>query len=457
MIIAPTKHDAASEDIDSAELLIKEARRRQRRRYVILALAILVVLAAALGLSTFRGGLNALQTTTGIPKRSEPTTVPSLPLKSRIWTLDMLNATSGYAVSGVSSMRQDERLIKTTNGGHSWSVVGTLPYSFEAGQYKPLLDFVTPSVGYTQAFRVGTKWASNNIYVTRDAGKSWSKLLISGQVPSTIDAVADASTSPDFRVSEGTLSLLTLDCTIASSNGACPATLSEYHWGATMPFTSRRVGLVGPDPKTSSADTYLLEAPSATTALVAEGESAGGPFRFALTTNAGVSWSIVSSPCKQYPREPGLSISGVSLTPSRWILNCSQGTGMNHANVLLSETSNDGHTWSTINYTPAWSAKPGAIIGEEDQVWISNSGKVLWSYSLLGFVQVSTNGGRTWSLIEVNGKKMNSDIYGGWPIEFDPIGSSGAYFVTKTGQILQTRSGTNFTPVELLRQTREHQ
>jgi photosystem II stability/assembly factor-like uncharacterized protein len=226
--------------------------------------------------------------------------------------------------------------------------------------------------------------------------------------------------------------------------------LSEYHWGATTPFASHRVSSFGS--KHSSANTYLLAAPTATTALVAEGATTGGPFVLALTTDAGASWAPVSNPCKPYPGAPGMNISGATLTTSRWILNCSQGTGMNHATVLLSESNSDGRTWSTINYTPAWSAKAGAIAGEEDQVWTSNSGNVLWSYSLLGFMQVSTNGGRTWAPIAVNGNLSNSNT-GGGPIEFDPIGSTGAYFVSVSGQVLLTHNGTNFIPVRLLRNT----
>ena len=122
---------------------------------------------------------------------------------------------------------------------------------------------------------------------------------------------------------------------------------------------------------------------------------------------------------------------------------------MNHATVFLSETTNDGHSWSTINYTPAASAKAGAIAGEMEQVWTSNGGNVLWSYSLLGFIQVSANSGRTWSPISVNGELSNSNT-GGSPIEFDPVGQSGAYFVTATGQVLLTRNGPNFTTVQLL-------
>jgi hypothetical protein len=36
-------------------------------------------------------------------------------------------------------------------------------------------------------------------------------------------------------------------------------------------------------------------------------------------------------------------------------------------------------------------------------------------------------------------------------IEFNPAEPSGAYFVTMTGQVLLTRCGKNFTPVQLLR------
>jgi hypothetical protein len=432
--------------------LIKEARRRQRLRYLAAAVALIVLTVAVIGLSTLRGGPNVPQATADSPGRNQIAADTSLPLKSRIWTLDMLNTSSGYAVAGVSSAKHDEQLIKTTNEGHSWSVVGALPYSFVAGQTKPLLHFVTPSIGYTQTFSVGTKWLPDNIYVTNDAGKSWSKLRFSGQVPSAFNADPGASASPDFRISNGAVSLLTLQCAVRDgieSGGSCPATLSDYHWGAMTPFSSHRVAYLGVGSKGVQDSAYLMDAPSASTALVAEDATTGGPFSFVLTTNSGKTWSSLANPCKAYHGAPGMSISGVTLTSSRWLLNCSQGTGMNHATVLLSETTNDGHSWSTINYTPAWSAKAGAIAGEMDQVWTSSGGNVLWSYSLLGFIQVSTNGGRTWSPIIVNGKKSNSNT-GGAPIEFDPVGTSGAYFVTMTGQVLLTRNGTNFTPVRLL-------
>lgn len=431
-------------------LLIKEASSRQRMRYLLVAVSLIIVLLSIVGISAIRGGSNAPDTSSGVPKKGQPFTVLSLPTRSRVWTLDMRSSSSGYAVAGISSLRKKELLIKTTDQGQSWSVVARLPYSFEAGQFKPLLDFVTPSIGYTQTFREGSKWVPNKIYVTTDAGKKWSKLHIAGQVPSAMDVNANSSSSPDFRASKGVLSLLSLDCTLATSNGPCPATLSEYRWGSTKPFTSHRVAFVGPGPKVSTGDTYMVEAPTVSTALVAEGVTTGGPYRFALTTNAGASWSQVSNPCQQYPNQAEVTFNGVALSPNRWILNCSQGTGMNHANVRLSETTNDGRTWATINYTPAWSAKPGAIAGEMDQVWTSNGGNVFWSYSTVGFIQVSTDGGRTWAPIEVNGKPSNIDT-GGWPIEFDPVGPSGAYFVTKSGQVLLSRNGSNFVPLKLLR------
>jgi hypothetical protein len=328
--------------------------------------------------------------------------------------------------------------------------VGTLPYSFVAGQFKPLLDFVTPTIGYTQTFRVGTKWVPNSIYVTTDAGTSWSKLRISGQVPSAVDSMLNASTSPDFRVSNGVISLVSLRCATGAVSGACPATLSEYRWGATTPFSVQRITYLGVGSKGSPATTYLLAAPSATTALVAEGTAGSGPYSLALTTDGGASWSLVSDPCRPYRFAGGIWMSGVSLTTSRWILNCSQGTGMNHATVHLSETTSKGRTWSTINFTSALSTQAGGIAGEADQVWTSNAGNVLWSYSFVGFIQVSTNGGRTWSPIKVNGISSNSNA-GGGSIEFDPVGPNGAFFVTASGQIFQTRNGINFTPVRLLR------
>ncbi len=455
MIIAPIEPAALPEDVDAAQLLIKEARRRARRRRLSHAIAAAVVLVLALVLITTILRSSTTPTTgTRSAEERQIGAAASLPRTSRIWTLDMMNQVSGFAVAGVSSARRDEMLIETTNAGRTWSVLGTLPYSFVAGQFKPLLDFVTPTIGYTQAFREGTKWVPDNIYVTTDAGKSWSKLRITGEVPSDVDSLANASTSPDFRVSNGAVSLVSLHCGADQVTGACPATLSEYRWGATTPFSSHRVLYLGVGSKGRPATAYLLAAPSSRTALLAEG-TGGGPYSLVLTTDSGAAWSLVPDPCNLHSPGGGIYMSGISLTASRWMLNCSQGTGMNHDSVLLSETNNEGRAWSTINYTAAWGATNGAIAGEIDQVWTSNGANVLWSYSSLGFTQVSRNGGRTWSLIRVNGKVLNSSIFGGWPIEFDPVGSSEAYFVTRSGQILLTRNGTNFTPVHLLHQTRE--
>jgi photosystem II stability/assembly factor-like uncharacterized protein len=455
VVIAPTEHEAAPADIDAAELLIKEARRKARRRRLSIAIAVALTMALLFGLITAAlRSAGSPSTATGRAKGHQIAATMSLPRGSRIWTLDMLNSVSGFAVAGASSAEHDERLIETGDSGRSWTVIGPLPYSYVADQFKPLLNFVTPTIGYTQTFREGTRWSSDNIYVTTNAGNSWSRLRFPGQVPSAINAIANASTSPDFRISNGVVSLISLRCTVATSNGPCPATLSEYRLGATTPFSSHRVAYLGAGSKGSSAATYLLAAQSPATALVAERVSQAGPLSLALTTDAGASWSLIPNPCKTYPGAPAVTISGISLIASRWILNCSQGTGMNHANVQLSETNNDGRSWSTINDSPALSTKPGGIIDEMAQVWTTKAGNVLWSYSTLGFVQVSINGGRTWSFIKVNGTTLNSSTYGGWPIEFDPVGPTDAYFVTNSGQILETRNGTNFTPVRLLHSTR---
>jgi photosystem II stability/assembly factor-like uncharacterized protein len=442
----------AETNVGEINVLIKEARRRQRLRYLAAAVALIVLIVAVIGLSSLRGGPNASRSATDVPGKSQLAAATSLPLKSKIWTLDMLNTSSGYAVAGTSSTTRDEQLIKTTNEGRSWSVIGALPYSYVAGQTQPLLHFVTSAIGYTQAFRVGAKWLPDNIYVTRNGGTSWSKLALSGQVPSAVNAPPGA-TSPDFRISKGVVSLVSLRCTVGSgveTGDGCPATLSEYRWGATTPFSSRQVPYLGTGTSGPQSFAYLMVAPSASTALVGEHDSSRAQYSFVLTTNGGRTWSSVSNPCKPSPESGGMTISGVALTSSSWLLNCSQGTGMNHATVLLSETTNDGDTWSTINYTPAWSAQRGGIAGEEDQVWPSNGGNVLWSYSSIGYMQVSTNGGRTWSPITVNGTSDN-DNTGGWPVEFDPVGPAGAYLVTKNGQILLTRNGTDFTSVHLLR------
>jgi hypothetical protein len=450
MTWAPTHNDQSRDTADSAELLIREAHRaslRRRLRNGLILLAALLVVVGAIVYQVERGGTPAPRIGTDAHQESPPVMTMTLPRNSRVWTLDMMNDSSGYAVAGASSNTRDEQLIKTTNGGSSWTTVASLPYSFVAGQLKPLLHFVTPSIGYSQAFQVGAKWSPDNIYVTTNGGKSWSELKISGQVPSNMNADAYASTSPDYRFSQGVVSLVSLQCPTRNTF-PCPTTLSEYRWGASQPFSVHAVANVGVGPGETLFSDYLIAAPSAEVALVAEVNQKTQILDFALTNNAGASWAAVANPCKHFPGAVAMIISGMTLSPSRWILNCSQGTGMNHATVRLIETTNNGRTWTTLNYTPSWSAQRGGIGGEVDQVWTSNGGTVLWSYSSLGYRQVSTNGGRTWQPISVNGRPSNENT-GGAPIQFDPVGTSGAYFVNEFGQLLLSKNGTDFTSVRL--------
>ena len=458
MTISSSRSDLTSALPDSAELLIKEAQRASRRRRmrngaILFAALLVATVAGAITFQVERGNVKTPRIGTGTPKKSPPVMTIALPLKARIWTLDMLNDSSGFAVAGVASKTRDESLIETTNMGKSWSVVGSLPYSFNPLEYKPLLHFVTPLIGYTQAFQAGTTSGPQNVYVTTNGGVDWTTLKISGEVPSNSNAVG-ASTSPDFRISRGVVSLISLKCSASvdfQTSGTCPAVLSEYRWGARQPFTTHPVVDVDGGASGKQHSEYLLAAPSAKTALVAEGPPWSSSIALALTRDGGATWTRIENPCThgRFPDGTGMSISGVTITPSRWILNCTQGTGMNHGTVLLSESANDGHTWTTLNYTPSGSGQSGGIGNEIDQVWTSNGGNVLWSYSSLGYRQVSTDGGRTWEPISVNGR-LSNDNTGGGPIQFDPVGKSGAYFVTQTGQLFLSRDGQNFTPVRLL-------
>ncbi len=457
MTISPSRNDLVREPSDPTELLIKEARqarrRRRRRNGAVAFVALVIVVAGSFTYQMVRGDPPAPRVDASAPKKAPPVFVIPLPARSKIWTLDMMNGSSGYAVAGPSSKSHDERLLETANAGASWKVVGSLPYSFVAGNVKPLLHFVTPSIGYTQAFTVANQWESNNVYVTTNGGRSWTRLAIPGLVPSDSDAFADASTSPDFRFASGVLTLVSLKCSTGvalRTYGNCPPELSQYRWGDRRAYSIHGIGDLATSATTNQFSTFLLAAPTKKVALVASQSGPSGSLALALTLDAGATWTSVKNPCKPYPEASGPFISGVTVTSTRWILSCSQGTGMNHATVSLNETTNDGHSWTTLNYTPAWSARSGAIAGEIDQIWASNGGEVLWSYSSLGFVQVSSDGGRLWDPIRINGRISNSNT-GGAPTEFDPVGHSGAYWVTSSGQILLTRDGTNFTPLTVHR------
>ena len=83
----------------------------------------------------------------------------------------------------------------------------------------------------------------------------------------------DSSTSPDYQFSSGTVSLVSLQCSVAQgsfSYGTCPATLADYHWGSTTLFASHKIdpGTWGSQSKFHTS--YLLAAPSSKIALIAD-------------------------------------------------------------------------------------------------------------------------------------------------------------------------------------------
>jgi photosystem II stability/assembly factor-like uncharacterized protein len=75
-----------------------------------------------------------------------------------------INATTGFMLGYGDA---EARIIKTTNGGVSWSKIVSMAYSCELYD----INFPTPQIGYTNAFGVGSY-----LYKTTNAGENWVQL-----------------------------------------------------------------------------------------------------------------------------------------------------------------------------------------------------------------------------------------------------------------------------------------
>jgi photosystem II stability/assembly factor-like uncharacterized protein len=170
------------------------------------------------------------------------------------------------------------------------------------------------------------------------------------------------------------------------------------------------------------------------------------------TRDGGKSWTAVTNPCSQLFGSGQFSFHG---SDTGFIL-CGQGPSAGQEGKLLFKTTDGGQTWQVIAETfDAGTQVPG--VGQLDSSWYagdlffldSSHGWYGWIYSTLGGLEATSDGGKSWAGVNINGSdgipydmrfltpKLGFIIYD-WRDNSDPWAEHRALLGTQDG-------GTNWT------------
>ncbi len=349
----------------------------------------------------------------------------SLGTGTQIDAIDFVSPSLGYGIASNSyegsSRRASEPfyLISTTDRGTRWRLGNRvpLPPAKGAGPYQiPLVDFVSPSIGYVgEVAGVG-----GDLQVTTDAGAHWATVRAPG-----VDAA--------FALSGATAALVTSSCRNAEGPN-CSTRLSLFHAGSATPYASHRL------PRSASgavSSLYpALTAISATTYVFVGGQSYRRPPTILETADGGATWRRVPDPCGPVHVNQLLAES-----TSRWLLACWQDEGMSQGPGSLWLTTSGGAHWSSIRDTTH--LIPGLTNVGVDASVLSFSGdhRILYGtvFSPAGGLEYSVDGGRTWTF------EPDPDMNDGGAAEsLATFGPSGAVLDELHGEMFRTRNGTSW-------------
>ena len=361
--------------------------------------------------------------------RGSSLTDTTLGLGTAVYAVDMLSPTFGYGIASASSAKTHRLyLVQTTDVGTSWSVDGVLPLPAinNGGPSFPLpIDFVNRDLGYVSSY-------NGSIYVTRNAGATWQKVITPGIWPT-------------FRVVGSTLVVVSGVChgAVPSYGPAmCPSDMSMYHLGVVTAYVD---GVVPPVGRSPWRGAVLLAGTSTGEFVVNQGEINGpgpGPNTLQLTMNAGATWHQITNPCKR-------KLVGQLLVVAKndWLLYCFLDVGMGQGYTLLTRSLNDGSTWTTVSSASPVHPYSGTGIGDTDyNLTLSQNHHILFGAldNAGGGVWVSLNGGAAWL------RPPTSMQSGGAPEYLSPFGPTGAIGGALGGPLFRTLNGTTWREVSSL-------
>jgi photosystem II stability/assembly factor-like uncharacterized protein len=366
-------------------------------------------------------------TTVGAAQQWPLLTNVSLGTGTQIDSVDFVSQFLGYGIASNSyegsSTHSTEPffLVSTTDQGTRWRLGPRvpLPPAKGAGPYRiPLVNFVTPSIGY-----VGEQESvGGDVQVTTDAGAHWTKL----QAPGVGEA---------FAVSGATAAVVTSSCRNAEVSN-CSTRLSLFHDGSPTPYESHLL----PPERVSGGDSELypeLTAISATTYIFVDGQSFGRPSTILETANSGATWRRIPDPCGKIQVNQLLAES-----TSRWLLACWQDEGMSQGPGSLWHTTNSGFNWSSIRDTVHSGIGLTNTGVDASVLSYSNDYRIIYGtvYSPAGGLEYSVDGGRRWTF------EPDPDMNDGGAAEsLATFGSSGAVLDELHGVLFRTLNGTTWT------------
>ena len=340
----------------------------------------------------------------------------------------MLTPTLGYAIATNTSSSSKIRvvLVRTTDGGKSWTLRSALPPGPVAQTYDGLvttIDFVNPRVGYV----VGALPSPGTIFMTLDAGLTWTRIVAPG-------------TMANLVVTGSTVAVVSDVCAPHQSNtNLCPNELTLYRVASTTPERSVVIPKLG---RFSWHDATLLATLSPATFVVTEGSSGGGGAAavqsMLITNDAGSSWRQMTDLCGTLGTDQLLVTS-----PGHWLLSCFLGEGMNQGMSRLWRTSDSGASWDIVSLNRDNGTAKGNI-GNGGGVFMtlsfSGDHRILFGAvgGAVGGVVYSTDGGVDWKWTDIDGQ-------GGASESLSTFGPSGAIDDVFGGLIYRTTNGTTWS------------
>lgn len=348
----------------------------------------------------------------------------SLGKGTQIDSIDFVSQSLGYGIASNSYEGRSKHasepfyLVSTTDQGTRWRLGPEvpLPPTKGAGPYHmPLVDFVTPSIGY-----VGEQEGSGgDLQVTTDAGAHWTKVRAPGG-------------GWAFATSGETAAVVTSLC--HNAEGKCPAALSLFHAGSATPYESHRLPLQVPSGLSQLYPELTTISP--TTYVFVDGQEFGAPSSILETANGGATWRRIPNPCGKIEVNQLLAESS-----SNWLLACWQDVGMSQGPGGLWQTTDSGAHWSTIRDTHTVEGLTNSGV-DASVLSYDRSDRIIYGtvYSPAGGLEYSFDGGRHWTF------EPDPDMNDGGAAEsLATFGPSGAVLDELHGQLFRTLNGTSWT------------
>jgi photosystem II stability/assembly factor-like uncharacterized protein len=309
-------------------------------------------------------------------------------------------------------------VVRTIDGGIKWHVSGRLPTKVTPSQPELLsMAFASPKEGYVSLL------GPNHTKYTDNGGRTWSVVSVPGE--------------PNSLSLQGrSLWITSYHCTVRfSTEGRCPTDLSIYKVGDLRPASVRKVPALGHF--STFGDTVPVQATLwSRLGNVGVGSQGGdGPSSdIVVTKDAGRSWNLIKAPCGRIPTGEL-----VMRNVSTWVLYCALDGGMHQGTNELWSTSDSGAIWNLVSQGSEQDLYPtvGNIgSGMMGDLTTSRNGQTLWLLGSVTGIDVSTDGGRQWTGVDLGTN--------GYPSQIATAGATDAWLPLPGIGLYRTTNGTTW-------------